>query len=73
MPPMLVASPGVTPEAKPMFFARYFCPSTTIELKGAYKRKKAEGSRSEKRHRLSHQAEEDDGGSGPRRSRMIRR
>lgn len=47
MPAMLVASPRVTPEAKPMFFARYFCPSTTIELKGAYK-EKPRGSRSAK-------------------------
>lgn len=50
MPPMLVASPRVTPEAKPMFFARYFCPSTTIELKGAYKENRgAAGAR--RRHR----------------------
>lgn len=34
-PPMVVLSPSVTPEAKPMFLLKKVCPSITIELYGA--------------------------------------
>ena len=34
-PPMVVLSPSVTPEAKPIFLLKKVCPSTTIGLYGA--------------------------------------
>lgn len=43
MPPTLVESPIVTPEAKPILRANRLCPRTTMELNGAYRAKPSNG------------------------------